>query len=256
MVIREDQRAAPRGIKCSCTCSWLRMGSAMSGPLPLTMSNSMPRAGRGVRMSEKKMTPSGLKARQHCVQQAASPCGLQATEFKSAAESIGAETASLTCRESSMAISGVSERMRKEYLSEYLHPVKGMKGDSLAPEMARMALLACMSHSGMQAAGLLHPLSEGCHVPPCLPHQPHWCTLCHCGAKIWIGKRSKPSSLCSKRDVRTQACLSPSPRATRSINGSFFPALHTMALLLLLPLAHVDCAAPATCWLSACCILS
>lgn len=40
------------------TCSMLRTGLEMSGPLPLMTSNSMPIAGRGVRMSEKKITPS------------------------------------------------------------------------------------------------------------------------------------------------------------------------------------------------------
>ncbi len=48
-----------------------------------------PPPGSGVRMSEKKMMPSGRKARRGCM-------------------------------ESSMAMSGVSERMRKGYLSEYL----------------------------------------------------------------------------------------------------------------------------------------
>ncbi len=71
------------------TWSILRTGLAMIGPLPLTTSNSMPRAGRGVRMSEKKITPSGLKARQGCI-------------------------------DSSIAMSGVSERIRKGYLSENL----------------------------------------------------------------------------------------------------------------------------------------
>ncbi len=54
----------------------------------LTTSNSTPIAGSGVRMSLNMITPSGLKARQGC-------------------------------NESSMAISGVSERCRKPYLLEY-----------------------------------------------------------------------------------------------------------------------------------------
>lgn len=40
------------------------MGSAMIGPLPAVMSKSMPMPVRGVRMSEKRITPSGLNARQ------------------------------------------------------------------------------------------------------------------------------------------------------------------------------------------------
>ena len=68
------------------------MGSSMRGPILGTTSNSMPRAGRGVRMSLNMMTPSGRKAFQGC-------------------------------RDSSMAMSAVSERWRKPYLSEKLHGV-------------------------------------------------------------------------------------------------------------------------------------
>jgi hypothetical protein len=64
-----------------------RCAPPIRGPLPLITSNSIPKAGRGVRMSLKKMTPSVLKALQGC-------------------------------NESSIAISGVSERLRKGYLSE------------------------------------------------------------------------------------------------------------------------------------------
>ncbi len=42
------------------------MGMEMAGPLPLTMSNSMPSTGSGVRMSLNMMTPSGWKALQGC----------------------------------------------------------------------------------------------------------------------------------------------------------------------------------------------
>mmetsp|Transcript_733 Transcript_733/g.2381 ORF Transcript_733/g.2381 Transcript_733/m.2381 type:complete len:290 (+) Transcript_733:470-1339(+) len=70
------------------TASMVRTGVEMTGPLPLMTSNSTPRAGSGVRMSLNMMTPSGLKARQGCM-------------------------------ESSMAISGVSERIRKGYFVLY-----------------------------------------------------------------------------------------------------------------------------------------
>ena len=56
--------------------------------LTFTTSNSTPMAGSGVRMSLNIITPSGLKARQGC-------------------------------RESSIAMSAVSERCRNPYLSEY-----------------------------------------------------------------------------------------------------------------------------------------
>lgn len=70
--------------------SWhLRMGAEMTGPLPLITSNSMPRAGRGVRMSLNMMTPSGRKASQGCI-------------------------------DSSMAISAVSDRTLNGILSENL----------------------------------------------------------------------------------------------------------------------------------------
>ena len=67
----------------------LRIGTSMMGPLPLTTSNSMPSAGRGVKMSLNIMTPSGWKASQGC-------------------------------KESVRAMSVVSERSLKLYLSEYL----------------------------------------------------------------------------------------------------------------------------------------
>jgi hypothetical protein len=65
------------------------MGLEMRGPLPLMTSNSMPRAGRGVRMSENMMTPSVWKERKGC-------------------------------SDSSMAMEEVSERSRKGMRSEYL----------------------------------------------------------------------------------------------------------------------------------------
>lgn len=77
---------------CACTAaplSDLRMGTSMMGPLPLTTSNSMPRAGRGVKMSLNMMTPSGWKACQGC-------------------------------RDRVRAISVVSDLSLKLYLSEYL----------------------------------------------------------------------------------------------------------------------------------------
>lgn len=48
------------------TWSIPRSGVSICGPFPLITSNSMPSAGSGVRMSLKKMTPSGLNARQGC----------------------------------------------------------------------------------------------------------------------------------------------------------------------------------------------
>jgi hypothetical protein len=44
----------------------VRMGSAITGPLPLSMSKGMFMPAMGVRMSEKRMTPSGWKARHGC----------------------------------------------------------------------------------------------------------------------------------------------------------------------------------------------
>mmetsp|Transcript_17793 Transcript_17793/g.58121 ORF Transcript_17793/g.58121 Transcript_17793/m.58121 type:complete len:226 (-) Transcript_17793:5-682(-) len=64
-----------------------RSGVVITGPDPLITSNSMPRAGSGVRMSLNMMTPSTPNA-----------CH--------------------GCRLSSIAISGVSERMRNGYLSD------------------------------------------------------------------------------------------------------------------------------------------
>ena len=44
----------------------VRMGSWMMGPLPLTISNGMFIPGNGVKMSEKRTTPSGRKAFHGC----------------------------------------------------------------------------------------------------------------------------------------------------------------------------------------------
>lgn len=44
----------------------VRMGSWMTGPLPASMSKGMPMPVRGVRISENRITPSGLNARQGC----------------------------------------------------------------------------------------------------------------------------------------------------------------------------------------------
>ena len=67
----------------------LLTGEEMIGPLPLTTSNSIPRAGNGVRMSLNMITPSGLNASQGC-------------------------------NDSSMAMLAVSERSLNGILSEYL----------------------------------------------------------------------------------------------------------------------------------------
>eukprot|EP00961_Rhodomonas_salina_P035623 479112-Rhodomonas_salina.2 len=64
-----------------------RIGSKITGPLPFTTSKSTPMPGSGVRMSENMMTPSVPKALNGW-------------------------------RESSIAISGVSDLFRKGYLSE------------------------------------------------------------------------------------------------------------------------------------------
>ena len=61
--------------------SMVRMGSWMMGPLPLEMSNGMFIPVRGVRMSEKSMTPSGWKARQGCNDISTCMRGGQATHF-------------------------------------------------------------------------------------------------------------------------------------------------------------------------------
>lgn len=71
------------------TSALVLMGFEITGPVPLTTSKSTPMDGRGVRMSENMITPSTPKVRHGC-------------------------------RDSSIAISGVSERCRKGYLSEYL----------------------------------------------------------------------------------------------------------------------------------------
>mmetsp|Transcript_64777 Transcript_64777/g.156258 ORF Transcript_64777/g.156258 Transcript_64777/m.156258 type:complete len:270 (-) Transcript_64777:5-814(-) len=71
------------------TCSIVRSGVPITGPVPLITSNSTPSAGSGVRMSENITTPSTPKALNGC-------------------------------SDSSTAISGVSERMRNGYFSEYL----------------------------------------------------------------------------------------------------------------------------------------
>lgn len=42
------------------------IGVCMTGPLPASMSKGMPMPVKGVRMSENRMTPSGLKGRQGC----------------------------------------------------------------------------------------------------------------------------------------------------------------------------------------------
>ena len=65
------------------------MGASMIGPFPLTTSNSMPMAGRGVSMSLNMMTPSGRNARHGC-------------------------------SDNSIAMPAVSERSLKPILSEYL----------------------------------------------------------------------------------------------------------------------------------------
>lgn len=67
----------------------LLTGEAMTGPLPLTTSKSIPSAGSGVRMSLNMMTPSGRNASHGCI-------------------------------DSSMAMLAVSERSRKGILSENL----------------------------------------------------------------------------------------------------------------------------------------
>ena len=76
------------GISTALSRSTLSIGVSMTGPLPRTTSNSMPKAGSGVRMSLKKITPS-------------------------------VPYACHGCRDSLMAISGVSDRWRKGYFSEY-----------------------------------------------------------------------------------------------------------------------------------------
>mmetsp|Transcript_23321 Transcript_23321/g.54204 ORF Transcript_23321/g.54204 Transcript_23321/m.54204 type:complete len:232 (+) Transcript_23321:915-1610(+) len=86
-----------------------RMGVSITGPVPLMTSNSTPMEGRGVRMSENMMMPSVPNARKGCM-------------------------------DSSMAISGVSDLMRKGYLFEYA--LKSF-----------MYLPACLiSHTGVRSA--------------------------------------------------------------------------------------------------------
>ena len=56
-----------RGVSAS-TCAIERIGSWIWGPLLSMMSKSMPMPGRGVRMSENRITPSGLKALNGCIE--------------------------------------------------------------------------------------------------------------------------------------------------------------------------------------------
>ena len=90
------------------TSAAVRSGEGMTGPLPRTTSNSTPIAGSGVRMSENMITPSTPNARHGC-------------------------------SESSVAISGVSERSRNSILVEY-----SRKADMYRP--------ACrISHTGVRS---------------------------------------------------------------------------------------------------------
>ena len=52
--------------RSAASASLVRMGESMSGPLVSSMSNGMPTAGSGVKMSLNRMTPSGRNAAHGC----------------------------------------------------------------------------------------------------------------------------------------------------------------------------------------------
>ena len=96
--------------------------------------------------------------------------------------------AARACNDSSIAMSGVSERSRNGYLSEYL---------CASQRAARSGVLAASA------------LSKRRHVPPRLPHEPYGRPLSRCEARRQMDERSV-----------ARAGSAPSPRATRSRSGS------------------------------------
>ena len=160
----------------------LEMGVWMTGPRPLMMSNSMPSAGRGVRMSLNMMTPSGRNARQGC-------------------------------RDSSVAMSAFSDRSLKGSRSEYLHAAEepsnfsclfvffsyklerylniniseyNIQCNNASVEGRNAALHSTARFSKRGGAGAC-ALSELWHVAPGLPHEPHRRPL-----RIWGGGMERP----------------------------------------------------------------
>jgi hypothetical protein len=128
------------------TSSMLRTGFMIAGPFPLITSNSMPNAGSGVNMSEKKMTASVPNALHGC-------------------------------SDSSIAISGVSERWRKAYLSENLSRSGGGIQRVLASRNivdTRSEILIMRFGDGNSVGGVL---SELRHVAARLTHEPDRCAL-------------------------------------------------------------------------------
>ena len=185
------------------TCSILRMGTGITGPLPRTTSNSMlhrkqaakfdrnqvcapgnapgnahPSAGSGVRMSLNMMTPSGRNARHGCDTEAGTVRVRNHTRRRSAR----------ACNDSSIAMSGVSERSRNGYLSENLRA---------SQRAARPCVLSASA------------LSKRRHVTPRLTHEPYGRPLSRCEARRQMAERSV-----------ARAGSAPSPRATRSRSGS------------------------------------
>ena len=96
--------------------------------------------------------------------------------------------AARACNDSSIAMSGVSERSRNGYLSEYLRA---------SQRAARPCVLSASA------------LSKRRHVPPRLPHEPYGRPLSRCEARCQMAERSV-----------ARAGSAPSPRATRSRSGS------------------------------------
>ena len=130
-------------------------------------------------MSLNMITPSGRKARHGC--------GAAETMVRALCRTC--RHTARACNDSSIAMSGVSERWRNGYLSEYLRTSQ------------HAARLACLRASA---------LSKRRHVPPRLPHKPYGRPLSRCEARRQIAALP-----------RGTACKgAPSPRATRSRSGS------------------------------------
>jgi hypothetical protein len=111
------------------------------------------------------------------------------------------------CSDSSMAISGVSDRIRNGYFSEYLqrktHGVRAAHGQAVQ--------VVCRSN--------VRP--ELLHVAPCLPHEPHRWAL-HVYPRGTHGHRGVTRACGSEGHTARKRHVEsiPSPRAVRSSSGS------------------------------------
>lgn len=120
------------------------MGTSMMGPRLGTTSNSMPMAGRGVRMSLNMMTPSGRNARQGC-------------------------------SDSSVAISAFSDRSRKGSLSEYLDADQSLSIATECGASARQCMVCGRWRSWKLLAGALALGSSCAFLHPLAVHRPIAC---------------------------------------------------------------------------------